>query len=264
MSTTEFTLDTREFDEALKQYAAGSKRDLSDMCNRAAFDVARWSIDGTDRASKAEIAAMPKKSWWVKYIAKRLVTRGVGARATRKGVTRRFILGAGSGKLTKRGNIYTRAQAKRASRVIIAARKKATSFIASGWIPAVQHLASKIFGPIAGAARSKGTQGGAKIRGADKGSSTSATPGWSPAAWIINTALEATRFSSRPDPMPIAEAGLKRALNRKRLDLLKVVADRMQRRADQHNATTRTATQGIIAEGLRRKQLAATAAARMR
>jgi len=213
-------VDTRQFSRAMSQYLATTKRDLADATNRIAFDVSRWAIEETKRSDKQAIQSLNKKEWWPKYIAKRIGGRGVGATFTRKGQSRRVHF---------QGN-FTRAQARTVSAKIIAARIRSRAFIASGFISAAKDFASRVFGEKRVPRR--GTGGSEK----PTGRGIPARPGTKPVAWIVNTALNAFKFSSRPNAMPVAQAALQRALTRKTRDLQEVIRKRLARTAKQFSA----------------------------
>jgi hypothetical protein len=218
------TLDTREFEAAMRDYAKDSKRDFGDICNRVAFDVARWSIEETHKATPGNIEQVAKESWWPKYIAKRISRGGVTVTFRSKTKGNRRVGFQGS---------YTRAQAKSVSTKIIAARKRSRTFLAAGWLPAVHLFANRVFGT---GARTR-APGGVKMMGAPKGRGIVARlNSWDPVAWIINMATGASKFSHRPNPSPVIWKGLQKAVNRKAKDLRTVIISRMAKTAAKYSA----------------------------
>lgn len=217
-----FELDTRQFDSAMKQYVAGSKREFADICNRTALDVARFAIKYSKKSNKESIRAVDKESWWPKYIAKR-ISQGKGKFSVRsKHGVRNVQITTG----------YTKAQAKSLSTKIIAARIRSRAFLAAGWIASVQKFAKTVFG-------SEGrttAPGGVKLHGSPKGYGIPAKARIDPVAFIVHTGLRATKFSEKPNPHPHVWRALQMSINRKTVDFKKVIVSRMQKLAKKHSA----------------------------
>lgn len=220
----ELKLDTRQFDLALKQYAKTCQDEFSDILNRTAFDVARWSIDFTKRSDKTSISEIYKKQpMWSKYIAQRISEgkSNFSVYSRKTGVRRRVHILTG----------YKESQAKALSKKIIAARIRSRSFLAAGWLWAVQKLAKKLF---KSGAKSKAP--GIKASGKPKGYAVLARPQWTPMSEIAHMGLRATKFSTKPKPNPIVNRALQMAINKKTVDFRKVIISRMQKLARKHSA----------------------------
>jgi len=214
-------LNTRDFNAALKKYMEGSKREVADAVNRVSFDVVRDAVKLTKRSDRSDIKSLPLKPWWPKYVAKRISKKGVGfTTRSKKGDRQVYIQGQ-----------FTKAQAKSVSTKIVAGRIKARSFLAAGWLKPVQQLAKTIFGSDA----KRRPPGDAKQYGRPKGNAVPAKrKSWTPTCIFANSAMNASRFSSKPNPNPIALKGLQMAFNRKAVDLRSVIVNRLNKLSKKH------------------------------
>lgn len=73
---TGMTVDTREFDAAMRQYAAVSEKDHADIVNRQLRNLAIHALKGTKKAQRSAIKAITQVSWWPKYVAKVMKAKG--------------------------------------------------------------------------------------------------------------------------------------------------------------------------------------------
>lgn len=124
--STALLLDTKQFDRALVEYAAASKKDFADVCNRQMLNLAIHGLQFTKQAEAAQIASLESKSFWPKYVAKIMVGRGINKVMKAAAISRRR--GAGAGKRFM-ARAYTRAQARAASKRLIRARLRAVRFL---------------------------------------------------------------------------------------------------------------------------------------
>ena len=132
MSDVTFTVrGIPELQRTLRQYAElNTKKTFPEIVNATVLDMAFRALAATVRANAQEIRNLSLRSWWPKYIAKRLAGEGVSVKLTKKqGGGKRLIQGA-----------FTQKDAKLASKQIIAARLRSVSFIASGWLAAIRDL----------------------------------------------------------------------------------------------------------------------------
>jgi len=63
-------LDTRQFDKALVQYAAASKKDFADISNKRVYDISLRSIKYVKNADKSSVRALQKEEkllWWIAW-----------------------------------------------------------------------------------------------------------------------------------------------------------------------------------------------------
>ena len=95
------TLDMREFDKAMVQYAAASGKDFKDIVNRQMLNLSIQGVKLQQRAERDKIKQVENLPWWPKYVAKVLAKQGR----------------------------YTRAQARKASKTLVRKRLKAIGFL---------------------------------------------------------------------------------------------------------------------------------------
>lgn len=117
MADTGIMIDTREFDAALRQYAAVSSKDYADVCNHQLRNLAIQSLKRTKKAQRSAIRALKQAVWWPKYISKIIAKRGAYLASSK---TRRKSAG--------RNTRYTR-MARKISAQILRQRTKAVSFL---------------------------------------------------------------------------------------------------------------------------------------
>lgn len=72
--------DTREFNRALVQYAAASRKAWPQICDDKARDVAIATVKMLPRAVAEQISWLEFESWWPRYISRRMnLAMGLGA-----------------------------------------------------------------------------------------------------------------------------------------------------------------------------------------
>lgn len=124
--STALLLDTKQFDRALVEYAAASKKDFADVCNRQMLNLAIHGLQFTKQAEAADITSLESKEWWPRYVAKIMVGRGVQKVMKAASISTRR--GASAGKRFM-ARAYTRAQAQAASKKLIRKRLHAVRFL---------------------------------------------------------------------------------------------------------------------------------------
>lgn len=199
-------LDTRVFNQVLNEYQRLNRRTWPEIVNAKSLDVAFRALKETPKANAADIQALESKPWWPKYVAKRIV----GGVSFRKGKGRVNIHGRG----------YSREDAKLVSQKIIAARKRSVAFVKSGWLPAIKRL----FPLVKDKQFARGSVGGARQVGAEKGSARPAVPGDNPSALIINSAIGVEKVGVGP---------LQRAIDGAAADMAEYIARKMEGNARQ-------------------------------
>lgn len=197
-------LDTRLFNRVMQQYSEINRRTYPEIVNAKALDVSFRALKETPKADKAEIKALAEKPWWPKYIAKRIAGKGVVA--FRKGASKIRIQGKG----------FTREEAKKISEKIIASRVRSIAFRKAGWLPAIRRL----YPLCKDKQYARGTTGGARQYGVDKGSARPAVPGDNPFALIVNSAEGIDRYGG-------VEA-LQRAINGAAMDMAEYIARKLE------------------------------------
>jgi hypothetical protein len=120
--TSGMTVDTREFDAALQQYAAVSKKDHADIVNHQLRNLAIHALKGTKKAQSSAIRAMRQVSWWPKYIAGIIAKRGTFFSATQasrvyQSYWAKGLKGAMGRKMTKQETEYQKMARKISSQV---------------------------------------------------------------------------------------------------------------------------------------------------
>lgn len=179
-----FSVDTREFQSALKKLYEYSKRTPADFCNKHAFYIARGATRLTPKADKASIATTLGES---------VITFQNNAKGrTVKGRGFRLVAGSGGSPLAamiinkrqrEKGlpGLYGK-EMEKAVKAMIGARIRSVAFLKSGWLPAIRALAKIVKGASSFA--------GVKTYGQPKGSAEPATVGWRAICKIINSAGE--------------------------------------------------------------------------
>lgn len=133
MSDAVFTLDYREFDKALVEYAAASSNDFATAMNHATLNLAIKGIQMTKVAQAAAITKLKDMDWWPKYIAKVMASRAGGAAGSKLyqslwAQNEQQFHRKGAWKLDREETSYVR-YAKELSRELLANRVKAVRFM---------------------------------------------------------------------------------------------------------------------------------------
>lgn len=226
------TVDTRQWQQAANDLFKTSSRSCVDFINGQSLKVASEAIKQTESANRAQIAA-------VLGATGNAVKLSVSTRGKRKGqlVARR------GGLLVRENSFAARILGKRFKdtgkwgvkgetmeervRNFITARMRSVAFIKSGWIPALRILSSVVRKKPSGVQSSAG----ARQVGQPKGSAKPATFSLRSIieSQITNTALktESRAPATGGDPMPVAVAGLRKALAVASADMIKKLAERL-------------------------------------
>lgn len=159
---------------ALRQYAAFSKLDWADICNKQAFNLGLFCIRSTQSASPMAVKAVPfdlDPHLWYGQVVKWMKEHG--------GLTRRIEIKARRGKRAA-GLASFRYKVGLASRRMISRRSSAVGFLKSGWVGALRQLATSL--GLESRAR------GGRVFGSPKGYAIKARPDtFNPFAIIANT-----------------------------------------------------------------------------
>lgn len=132
MTTGGMMLDTREFDRALIQYAAASKKDFKDITNKRVYDSALRAVKHADRAKKSAINKLAKEKnlvWW--FAHKVYIPRG-----------------------WKKNHAYEEAEK------MLRARGRAISFVRSFFVKMASIMAPRLNPPTGVRGRGKGSFAG--------------------------------------------------------------------------------------------------------
>lgn len=68
--TTGITIDTREFNRALMEYAVASKHDFAYILNKQLGNAAAMASSYSPIGNKSDIQALEKKKWWPAFVRK--------------------------------------------------------------------------------------------------------------------------------------------------------------------------------------------------
>lgn len=189
-----------EFNRTLTEYAQLSRRSEAVIVNTKAFYIARRAAVETPRADLEEIT---------KYLG------------TRGGRIAGMIINKGRAKRGEKG-LYGREMAV-AVAAMIARRKRARGFLASGWVWAIRKLA-----PFAEKIGAPSTYG-LRALGRAKGSAIPAVPGNKVFAKIANTVTAA--WDKREGAFEKADPALQRAFDFERASMLNYMERKLQKDA---------------------------------
>ena len=197
-------LDTREFQRALLKYIPTTKRDLPEIVNKRAINVAFKAIRFTPKAKPAKIR------------------RQLGKQTKGKAPLAALILNKLQGRFGRRG--YYGAKMKSEIDEFIAGKIRGVGFLKSGWLAAAQQLA-RMAGMRVGKSR------GAKLYGkGEHGRAKHAKPGWTPTAEIINKAAGIA---------DVGKPALQKALNAEAREILRHVERKLKGTARKQRIKTR-------------------------
>lgn len=152
------TLDTREWNKALAQYAAATKKDLAEAVNRQANNLMVTGLQRTRVAEKASIARVEALEWWPKYVAKILAGRKLLKARARAAKRKTAYTTKAQLSRVERSLHYTVDEARRASKAIIRKRLVAVRFVRFFFV-----AASRALQPFTGS--SKKAPGGKTFKG---------------------------------------------------------------------------------------------------
>lgn len=227
------SIDASQWIKAARELQETSSRSCVDFINGQALRVSIESVRQTEGANAAEVARVLGATG--QSVAFHQVTRGKnkGSIKLKKGAfsvsrdsfAKRILLARK--KATGSWGIKGKSLDDKISN-FIKARMVSVNFIKAGWIPARNILFSVVKQKPSNAR----TIAGVRKRGRDKGSAKPATFSLRSVitAIIENTALMAhvkRGVSTGGNPMPVAEKGLKRALNLAAQDMIQKLAERL-------------------------------------
>ena len=197
-------LDTREFQKALLKYIPTTKRDLPEIVNKRAINVAFKAIRFTPKANAAKIRP-----------ALRLKSRLNAPLAS-------LILNKLQGKYGRKG--YYGAEMRAEVEKFIKGRVRGIGYLKSGWLASAQQMA-RLAGMKVG--RSRAT----KVYGkGEHGQARHAKPGWTPSATIINLA-EGIADVGKP--------ALQKAINAEAREIMRHVTRKLKGTARKQGIRTR-------------------------
>jgi len=197
-------LDTREFQRALLKYIPTTKRDLPEIVNKRAVNVAFKAIRYTPKANAGKIRRKLKRQ------------------AKNKAPLAALIVNKLQGRFGRRG--YYGAKMKSEVDDFIAGKVRGIGYLKSGWLAAAQHLA-RMAGMRVGKSR------GAKLFGdGAHGRAKVAKPGWTPTAEIINKAAGIA---------DVGKPALQKAMNAEAREIMRHVERKLKGSARKQRIKTR-------------------------
>jgi hypothetical protein len=209
MPKTGIALDTREFQAALVQYAAHSKRDMAFIVNKRGINVSFIAMRKTPSASAARIE---------RGLRKRISVDS--RKGKKKPPMAALIIASGSEKAGKGGKpspgLYG-SDMQEAIETLIRNRQRTRAYIKSGFLKTIRDLERAVPG------RAKRQPSNVQNFSRQPGEGRGARAGINPTAQIINHASNASK---------IAGPALQKALAADAADMRKFTAKRMQKTAN--------------------------------
>jgi hypothetical protein len=228
------TIDTKEFNAALRALFATDKRSCVDFINGQSLRVSIEAVRQTEKASAAKIETeLGVVSRGFTYVKKgknigklRLTTKNLGAKSlAEKILWKRF-------RKTKRFGLRGATNIKDAVKKLLASRARSISFIRAGWIPVRNKLFTIVKQKPTGLIRLDG----AKQYGDPKGRVAPANEGQGSVATCTMVNLSMNPKHQTGNPMPVAVRGLQKALNFVAADMMNKLAERLSRDLKPFNA----------------------------
>jgi hypothetical protein len=140
--------DVREFKNSMAIYAAGTRKSMPEVINRAGLNLSLRTAQYLPKAERQRIDFLEAVPWWPKFIAKMIRSEGgVSWQTGRK--TKRTVRFQGA---------YTVADARKVSKRLLGSRRRSISFMKSGFV-----RASRAFGGTGGSERSNLTKVDARV-----------------------------------------------------------------------------------------------------
>jgi len=207
------TFDTRQFDQALKQYVTLTSKTLAEAINKKAGGVAFKAYAATPKADRAKIAAELGASYEA-VIGKRGKPTKKKKLVVQKNSRARAILVA---QLRRLGKLETSKNLNELLQAFVTARVNSAGFFRSGWLPAIRRLA--------------GSSAVERRKGRPVGRVKPAQDSLSPTAEIENNATPKDR-SKMPKVEAFMVAATQRAFNEETQDMAKYISDKLQKTAN--------------------------------
>lgn len=212
------SINAAEFQSVLKQVAAESSRTFPEVVNGQGLALASRAMRNTEKAEASQISHELGQT--TQTTSNKGRTRFKWSFASNNTLAHRIVIS----RLRKAGQaIPSQADIDRIAKRMVAARRKASAFIKSGWIYAIRQLSR-----VVGYKDRRGQRGdrGARMTGQPKGSARPAqrTLSGIVACEITNTALISEDGSN---PMPVAERGLAKAFAESTADMKRHLEEKL-------------------------------------
>lgn len=134
MASRPFVMNTKQFDAAIALYKEATKKDMSDVLNRALRNVGYKAAEFTPKKEKDQIEI----ELWTDKIGLKFITKKLRAR-----IGQTFQTKKGKNRTVRR---VTRKQIAKATREFIKRRMKRTGFLRAGWVAALVNAGLKVSG----------------------------------------------------------------------------------------------------------------------
>ena len=229
------TVDTREFQTAMRQYLGLTSRTLPQALNEKAFYIALGALDVTAKSNRAVIEELGVDGYRVVKSKKTGTLRqgrpiyNKAARARAIYLSRKFK-GTGDEIQKQARNFYTSSEAIHKDVInFLGARLKSIGFLKSGWLPAIRKL-------VAATGYSRGKiPVDVKQKGRPKGRALVAKENSvNPVVEIENNATPTGKQGQQA--MAMMTAALQKAFDRETASMREYIARKLQKDADKFNA----------------------------
>lgn len=221
-----FVIQTKEFEQALREYQAASKKDMADVLNRALRNVGFRAAEFTPKKDPATIdAELRKDKIGLKYITNKLTGKKGTTYTTAKGRTRTI-------------RRVTRKQIALRTRQFFARRKKKVGFLRAGWVAAL--VSAGI--PLGRGLGRNLTKGKSTI-----GSGRKATPE-KLMAYLGNGVWGRLNGKAASKMRTVMQSALNRAMSFVANDMKTYAKERLSKSAKKHSATTPKSTASMTAQ----------------
>jgi hypothetical protein len=222
----ELQFDTSQFDAAMAEYIPTTERDLAEIVNKRALNVAFRAMRLTPKADRYRIAAEVGEIGRVLRVTKkgRLMRTSKRIYATRKGHSAPLAALIINKRRERAGLPGLQGKEMEAAiKRMVGARQRSAGFHKSGFIQPVRRLALATRNPV------RVPFSEARQVGKPKGSAIPAVKSISPTATIIAEAGQALK---------IAGPAMQQALNDEATEMREHVARKLQQTANKYNAST--------------------------
>jgi len=224
-----FTLETREFNSALREILKTSSRDHAVVLNSRAWWYCKYAIRFTKKSNRWAVEKQ--------LLGKNLVRTKSGRISNAKSANNfgEDTYAARIINIGRKPQLHG-SELSQAIRKLIAARNRSIGFIASGWGWAQDILKNAWNKPESIGGRSEGVKWGGKQKKGGATPARSTANNFMPYALVRNSALiTKSRRGDVSDPHPVAVVGAEKALAKSIKDMKKHLEKKFKAMANKHN-----------------------------
>lgn len=132
---------TRDYNAALREYIRWNKREIPEILNKRALNIALRTVQMIPQAANAAFNVLSTRAWWPKLIASIMVRKNPEQVHFVQPRSRKRPGRARRGKLViRRKRHYTVAMARKMSRRIVTSRRRSRAFMKSGFLKLANQL----------------------------------------------------------------------------------------------------------------------------